>query len=272
MVATSIRSRSRNQHTADKNRKIPARAALGIPADAFVAITLGAVHERKGQLPLIEVWLALIRTTAPTDSLLLVVGPREASSFSHRIDSVLTEAGPSGDTVMLTGQTNDSTRYLRAADVYVSASHAEGLPVACRWLEGVTDDFMNGQAVTPISPQSVEGFVAAMDALRDDRARLAASRDARDVAEQRFDVRRMAGLSHGTQHTLLLIAQVHRCGSMWLDFETLRLPGRQTSKSSSCTTWSDTRRSKTNAECTAGVTMIADEPRSGAGIGIGFIC
>lgn len=48
--------------------------------------------------------------------------------------------------------------------------------------------------------------------------------------------RRMAGLSHGTQHTLLLIARVHRCGSMWLDFETLRLPGRQTSKSSLCTT------------------------------------
>jgi glycosyltransferase involved in cell wall biosynthesis len=188
--------------------KLKAREVLGLSADAFIAITLGAVHERKGQLPLIESWVEWIRVAGEPNARLLVVGPRETPTYSRRIDEVLAKAGSYGDTVVFTGQTDDSVKYLRAADVYVTASHAEGLPisivealahglpVACRWLEGVTDDFMHGQAVTPIFPWSVDGFAAAMNALRDDRVRLAASRDARDVAEQRFDVwRRMDTLS-----------------------------------------------------------------------------
>jgi glycosyltransferase involved in cell wall biosynthesis len=190
--------------------KSNSREALGLPADAFIAITLGAVHERKGQLPLIEAWLEWIRATGNTNARLLVVGPRGTPDYSHRIDQVVAAAGPRAGTVVFTGQTDDSAKYLRAADVYVTASHAEGLPisicealahglpVACRWLEGVTVDFMHGQAVTPISPWTMGGFAAAMDALRDDRVRCAASRDARAVAEQRFDVRRrvqvLAGL------------------------------------------------------------------------------
>jgi len=182
--------------------KSQARDAVGLPKDAFIAITLGAVHERKGQLPLIEAWLEWIRVSGDTNARLLVVGPRESPAYSQRIDQVLAAAGEQGRTVVFTGQTDDSAKCLRAADVYVTASHAEGLPisivealahglpVACRRLEGVTDDFMHGQAVTPISPWSVQGFAAALDALRDDCSRLTASRDARDVAEQRFDVRR----------------------------------------------------------------------------------
>jgi len=85
-------------------------------------------------------------------------------------------------------------------------------------------------------------------------------------------VRRMAGLSHGFQQLLLLIARAHRSGSMRRDSVTLRLPRRQPSKLSPCTTSSDTKRSETHAECTAGVPMIADKPRNGAGIGIGLIC
>jgi len=182
--------------------KLKARDALGLPADAFVAITLGSVHERKGQLPLIEAWLEWLRVAGETNARLLVVGPRATAAYSRRIDEVLATAGQHGDTVVFTGQTDDSGRYLRAADVYVTASHAEGLPISIvealahglpvvgRWLEGVTDDFMHGNAVSPISPWTAEGFAAAMNPLRDERARVAASRDARDVAEQRFDVRR----------------------------------------------------------------------------------
>jgi glycosyltransferase involved in cell wall biosynthesis len=182
--------------------KTNAREELGLPASAFVAITLGAVHERKGQLPLIEAWLEWIRGSRETNARLLVVGPRATPAYSLQLDRLLAEAGPERDTVVFTGQTDDSAKYLRAADIYVTASHAEGLPisivealahglpVACRWLEGVTDDFMHGRAVTPISPWSAEGFAAAMRALRDDRIFVEASRDARAVAEQRFDVRR----------------------------------------------------------------------------------
>jgi glycosyltransferase involved in cell wall biosynthesis len=182
--------------------KSQAREALGLPTDAFITITLGAVHERKGQLPLIEAWLEWIRATGETNARLLVVGPRETPAYSQRIDEVVAAAGSHGATVVFTGQTADSAKYLRAADVYVTASHAEGLPisivealahglpVACRGLEGVTNDFMYGHAVTPISPWSVEAFAAAMNGLHDVRVRHVASRDARDVAEQRFDVRR----------------------------------------------------------------------------------
>lgn len=182
--------------------KSMARRGLGIPDDVFVALTMGAVHDRKGQLPLIEAWLEWLRESQASQSRLLVVGPREPSEYSTLIDKVLADAGPLSETVIFTGQTDDSTRFLRASDVYVTASHAEGLPISivealahglpvlCRWLEGVTDDFMHGNAVKPISPWSAPAFAAAMNALLEGNARLHASQDARTVAEQRFDVRR----------------------------------------------------------------------------------
>ena len=182
-------------------QRATARAAIGGPGDGVVAVCFGALHERKGQLPLVDAWLRWVERGQRHDSRLFLVGPPSdadyVASIKHRLAAATVEAAR---TVTLAGFCQDTATYLRAADVYLSAARAEGLPISivealasgvpvvCRALQGVTDDFLNGQAVAPIADWSVDAVVDALDALSASECHARASRDARAVAEARFDI------------------------------------------------------------------------------------
>ncbi len=185
----------------DNDERNHARQAIGAEKDAFIATSFGAVHERKGQLPLIDAWLGWVETRQCFQARLFIVGPFSDAAYVESIRGRLALANPAAArTVIFVGFSNDVNVFLRAADVYMSAARAEGLPISivealahgvpviCRRLEGVTDDFMHGQAVTPVGNWSQDAVAAALDTLSDGKAWRHASHDARTVAEDRFDI------------------------------------------------------------------------------------
>lgn len=181
--------------------RVTARAAIGGTGDGFVAVCFGALHERKGQLPLVDAWLQWVEQGRRHDTRLFLVGPPSdagyVASIQRRLAAATVEAA---QTVTLTGFCQDTTTYLRAADVYMSAARAEGLPISivealasgvpvvCRALVGVTDDFLHGQAVTTVTDWNPHDVGEALDALSAAEFWSRASRDARVVAEERFDL------------------------------------------------------------------------------------
>jgi starch synthase len=105
-----------------------ARAALGLPAEDFIAITHGRIDvHRKG----LDVLLAAWRELAPTHprARLVLVG---AGQDSERLAALL--ASPGLERVdwqaRYTTDRVELRRWLSAADVYVTASRIEGMPVA----------------------------------------------------------------------------------------------------------------------------------------------
>jgi glycosyltransferase involved in cell wall biosynthesis len=177
------------------------RQALGLSADAFVATTFGTVHERKGQLELIDAWLAWVCTRQRFDSRLFVVGPQHDPAYLERIKSLIGGAGHRASlTVVLTGFSADVRRYLRAADIYITAAVAEGLPISivealahgvpvvCRHLSGVTEDFLHRDAVTSVLDWNSRSVGTLLDKMANSAFRQSASMDARNVAEERFGI------------------------------------------------------------------------------------
>lgn len=185
----------------DNDERRRARQTIGAEQDAFIATSFGAVHERKGQLPLIDAWLGWVEPRQCFGARLYIVGPLSDATYVESIRCRLGLANPAAArTVILVGFSNDVNVFLRASDVYVSAARAEGLPISivealahgvpviCRRLEGVTDDFMHGQAVTPVVNWSADAVAVALDKLSDVEVWGRASHDARTVAEDRFDI------------------------------------------------------------------------------------
>jgi glycosyltransferase involved in cell wall biosynthesis len=191
-------------------QRATARAAISGCADGFVAVSFGAIHERKGQLPLVDAWLQWVERGRRHDSRLFLVGPPSDAAYVAAIQQRLAAAtAEAAGTVTLAGFREDTATYLRAADVYLSAARAEGLPISvvealasgvpvvCRALEGVTDDFLYGQAVSAIAGWNALQVGHALDTLLDSQIRSQASRDARVVAENRFDItKRLALISN----------------------------------------------------------------------------
>lgn len=182
-------------------QRLLARASIDMPSGALAAVSFGALHERKGQLPLVDAWLRWVERGRRHDSRLILVGPPSDADYVAAIERRLADASvEASQTVILAGFCPDTARYLRAADVYLSAAHAEGLPISivealasgvpvvCRALEGVTDDFLHGQAVTAVANWNVDAVGDALDALSTSEFWAHSSRDARTVAEARFDI------------------------------------------------------------------------------------
>jgi len=182
-------------------QRLVARDSIGMPNDGLAAVSFGALHERKGELPLVDAWLRWVERGQRHGSRLFLVGPPSDADYVASIQRRLAEATPeAARTVILAGFCSDTAKYLRAADVYLSAARAEGLPISivealasgvpvvCRALEGVTNDFLHGQAVTAIPDWNVDAVSQAVDALSVGECRANASRDARTVAEARFDI------------------------------------------------------------------------------------
>ena len=107
------------------------RERLGIPGDAPLVATVGAVMPRKGSDLLLEAWRRLIETLP--DAHLLFVGPRkdlehpDLGGFSMRLERLAQDSGRPGQ-VHFVGMADNVEAYLHAADVFVLPSRREGTP------------------------------------------------------------------------------------------------------------------------------------------------
>lgn len=137
------------------------RAALG-QGDAPLVVYTGRFHRQKGTDVLLRAW-PLVMAQRPDARLLLVGTPRDPDVPSWDTD----QPG-----VVLTGPVNDVAPILRAADVFVNASRAEGLSNSVLEALAVglpvvaTDIGGNRELITPertglLVPPEDEGALAA---------------------------------------------------------------------------------------------------------------
>jgi glycosyltransferase involved in cell wall biosynthesis len=107
---------------------------------------------------------------------------------------------PANSTVRFLGPRDDVPAILHAADLYVTASTAEGLgianleamasglPVVCRHLPGITDDMQHGAAVTSLTKWTPAVFAEAVCHLTDPTVLSQARQDAEHAIRTRFDL------------------------------------------------------------------------------------
>ncbi len=98
------------------------RESLGISADSFVCTFVGELSGRKNQAFLIRCTARLRRSGLPVKLLLLGEGDKHAEL------SALAEELGIADAVIFAGNREPILPYLSATELYVSASHSEGLP------------------------------------------------------------------------------------------------------------------------------------------------
>lgn len=111
------------------------RDRLGLPREGFVAITLGAIVERKGIDLLVEAWIRFRRSGRR--GTLVLVGPDRSGDpgggvdprFVESVREELARAGESGS-VVFTGKVANPHEYLRCADAFALMSRGEGFPAA----------------------------------------------------------------------------------------------------------------------------------------------
>ncbi len=138
------------------------RAALGLPEDAFVLVTIGRLVARKATVQLVDILAA----SGLKDAYLLVIGSGpDAAAISERA-----QATGLSQRVRLLGQVSDAQKYaaLEVSDAFVSTSQhegfglvfleamAQGLPVVCYDKGGQTDFLATGETgeVVPLNDQS----------------------------------------------------------------------------------------------------------------------
>ncbi len=102
-----------------------ARRELGLPAEAFIAINHGRIDiHRKGLDILVAAWA----TARPEDRLVIIGSGQDQAEFTQ-----LLETSGLKNVDWISNYTTDRTllrRWLSAADIYVTASRIEGMPVA----------------------------------------------------------------------------------------------------------------------------------------------
>lgn len=151
------------------------RAALGLPADAFVMVTIGRLVARKATRQLVDI---LSSTRLPKAHLVIVGDGPDTAAIEQRAAGL----GLS-DRVHLLGQVSDQEKYaaLTLADIFVSASQHEGfglvfleamafgLPVVCYDRGGQTDFLRTGETGHVVKLNDMPGFAQALVALEADR-------------------------------------------------------------------------------------------------------
>jgi glycosyltransferase involved in cell wall biosynthesis len=100
------------------------RAELGVVDGAPLLIAVGRLVPQKAPLDLVRAF-AQVRTLGPAPALWIVGRGRLEDSLAREIARL-----GIGDRVRMLGLRSDVPRLLAASDVFVSASHWEGLPVA----------------------------------------------------------------------------------------------------------------------------------------------
>jgi len=161
--------------TDSEARRSAARAALGLPRDAFVMVTIGRLVARKSTTQLVKALHASRRDRAH----LLIVGDGPDAAA---IKAAAAEAGVS-ERVHLLGYVTDEQKYqaLTAADIFASSSQHEGfglvfleamafgLPVICYDHGGQTDFLATGRTGHLIKLNDLDAFTRAICDLHDGR-------------------------------------------------------------------------------------------------------
>lgn len=169
------------------------RQELGLPADAFVMITIGRLVARKATTQLIDMFAASNISNAH----LVIVGD---GPDAPAIDKRATELGVR-DRVHMLGLVSDAEKYaaLSVADAFVTASQHEGfglvfleamafgLPVLCYDRGGQTDFLVTGETGHVVKLNDQEAFVRALIELHRDRdARIRYGQHNRRLVENYF--------------------------------------------------------------------------------------
>jgi glycosyltransferase involved in cell wall biosynthesis len=151
------------------------RRALGLPADAFVMITIGRLVARKATTQLVEALAA----SALADAHLVIIGDGpEAGAISQRAAEIGVQ-----DRVHLLGQVPDAQKYaaLSVSDLFVSASQHEGfglvfleamafgLPIVCYDRGGQTDFLTSGKTGQVVKLNDAAALTRALQELHSDR-------------------------------------------------------------------------------------------------------
>jgi D-inositol-3-phosphate glycosyltransferase len=106
--------------------KADARRRLRLPLGPTpIVLCLGTIEPRKGQTPLAR---AFLRATSGTDALLAIVGRDPDEAYGEALRAFLLAADPEGR-VRFEGESSDVLTWLAAADLLVSASDVESLPL-----------------------------------------------------------------------------------------------------------------------------------------------
>jgi glycosyltransferase involved in cell wall biosynthesis len=173
------------------------RAELGWPADRLIALFVGRLSVEKGAMDLVEAWQ---RANRP-DAVLVLVGP---DMPGHPWDV----GGPArawvaieglGDRVLFEGPASDTSRFYRAADLFVQPSHfeafgssaveamASGLPVVSSGVGGLGDFLVDGENALLHEPRSPVSLAAALRRMIDDESLRARLAKAAHQTAQQFD-------------------------------------------------------------------------------------
>ncbi|MGH3383390.1 MAG: glycosyltransferase [Nocardioidaceae bacterium] len=143
-----------------------ARVAVGLPADATVAVCCARLAPQKGQDVLLAAW-AEVRRQVPTASLVLVGDGPDRVALEERARAL--------DGVRFTGMVGraESLTWMKAATVVVCPSRYEGMslvpleaaalgrPVVASWVEGM-DGSLSAAARTIVAPEDPPALAAAL--------------------------------------------------------------------------------------------------------------
>ena len=176
------------------------RASLGLHADEPIALFVGRLERRKGLDVLLTAWADLARRPGPPR--LLVAGPGEAEGWMTQARALGLEGW-----VSFLGGREDVADLYRAVDLFVFPSRAEGcpnavleamasgLPVVATNVAGnretVGEDSRAGWLVPAEDPMALAEVVRTIVASPDLRQKVGVT--AREVAEERFAIRRVGG-------------------------------------------------------------------------------
>lgn len=185
---------------ATRREKAFAREGLSIGNADFVGVFVGNVNPRKDVLSLVAAWLHAARLAPSARWTLLIVGHDSGDvEYVSRIHALIATS-PHNAEVRLLGPRDDVPAIFRAADVYASASTAEGLgianlealaaglPVICRYLPGITDDMQHGLAVTGLRNWTPDNFADVVHRVFELGQLAQSRRDAEHVIHSRFEL------------------------------------------------------------------------------------
>lgn len=183
------------------------RRALDLPSDGLIAVFVGILARRKGVDVLLDAWRDISRRYP--QALLLLLGPTHDPNnpfdddVTHSLKQRIAACAPG--TVVAPGHVADVSQLLRAADVFVFPSRAEGLPnalleamacglpsVASR-ISGVTDVACDDVEALLVEAEDVPQLVQALGRLLDDKdLRVQMGRAARARVEAEFSLQTVA--------------------------------------------------------------------------------
>jgi len=111
------------------SRKEGLRTQLGLPLERILVIFTGRLSRGKGLAMLLEVWRSLVSNRSDLHLLLVGSGRDSYDDCEQELRSFVSSRHLE-HCVQFTGQVEDVTQYLQAADIFVLPSEAEGFALA----------------------------------------------------------------------------------------------------------------------------------------------